>query len=179
LHGFAETVGRSLVPGQPYSLEQFAYRKQAPVDVVVNIVINVVIVLASTWGLSAVHVVPQPPPAGAFTQSLFGSLFPMAIIMTMITTVAGVGGTVKKRIAGTVTPPLPAGVRWFKPALAAAIFRSFAAFGLISMFGLIIHGVWPLAIISVPQAALIVAGVAAALAYVESVAAVLKTRDLG
>ena len=167
------------MPGQTYSLEQFAYRKQAPVDVVINIVINVVIVLLSTWGLSAVYVVPQPPPVGSFTHSLFGSLFPMAIIMTMITTVAGVGGTVKKRIAGTVSPPLPPGVQWFKPALGAAIFRSFAAFGLVSMFGLIVHGVWPLAMVSLRQPALILAGVAAVLPYIESVAAVLKTRDLG
>ena len=161
------------------SLEQFAYRKQAPVDAVVNIVINVVIVLLSTWGLASVYVVPPPPPTGSFTQSLFGSLFPMAIIATMMTTLMGVRGTVNKRIAGDVTPPLPPGVGWFKTALAAAIFRSLAVFGLFSMFGLITHYAAPQAMVSVPVAAIVVAVVAAVLGYAESVAAVLKTRDLG
>ncbi len=166
------------MPSRQYSLEQFAYRKQAPTDVVTNIIINVVIVLVSTWGLSAIHVVPQPPPTGSFTHSLFGSLFPMAIIMTMMTTVLGVRVTVKKRMTGAVTPPLAPGVRWFGTALATAILHSFAAFGLISMCGLIIHYAWPLATISIPAAAMIVAVVAAVLGYVESVAAVLKTRDM-
>jgi len=167
------------MPDKKYSLEEFAYRKQAPVDTVVNIVINVVIVVVSLWGLGTVDVVPQPPPRGTFGHSLFGSLFPMAVIMTMITTVMGVKTTVKKRIAGEVTPPLNANVRWFKPAFAAAVLRTFAAFGLISMFGLIVHYEWPLATISVRWAALVVAAVAAVLAYIESVAAVLKTRDMG
>jgi hypothetical protein len=167
------------VPGTPISLEQFAYRKQAPVDVVTNIVINVVIALLSTRGLESVYVVPQPPPAGSFGQSLFGSLFPMAIIMTMITTIVGVRTTVKKRIAGEVLPPLDPGVQWVKPALGTAIFRTLAAFGLVSMFGLIIHAVAPLAMISVRVAPVVVAVVAAVAAYIESVAAVLKTRDLG
>ena len=126
-----------------------------------------------------VYVVPQPPPVGSFGQSLFGSLFHMAIIMTMITTIVGVRTTVKKRIAGEVLPPLDPGVRWLKPAVGAAIFRTFAAFGLVSMFGLIIHGVWPLATMSVRLAPVVVAVVAAVAAYIESVAAVLKTRDLG
>src|SRR5262249_47295149 len=144
-----------------------------------NIVINVVIVVVGLRDLGSVAVVPQPPPAGSFSHSLFGSLFPMAIIMTMITTVLGVRVAVQKRIAGEVTPPLPAGVQWFKSALGTAIFRSFAAFGLISMFGLIVHAEWPLAMISVRLAVVIVAAVAAVLAYIESVAAVLKTRDIG
>jgi len=46
------------------------------------------------------------------------------------------------------------------------------------MFGLITHYKWPQAAVSVPAAVLVVAVVAAALGYVESVAAVLKTRDL-
>jgi len=167
------------MPGKKYSLEEFAYRKQAPADVVVNVLINVVIVLVSLWGLGTVDVVPQPPPRGTFGHSLFGSLFPMAIIMTMITTVMGVKATVKKRITGEVTPPLDPHVRWFKPALSTAVLRSFAAFGLISMFGLIIHYAWPLATISVKLAAIVVATVAAVLAYIESVAAVLRTRDIG
>jgi hypothetical protein len=167
------------MPNEKYSLEEFAYKKQAPVDVVVNVVINVVIVIVSLRGLGTVDIVPQPPPQGTFGHSLFGSLFPMAIIMTMITTVLGVKVTVQKRIAGAVTPPLKPGVRWFKTALSTAIFRSFAAFGLISMFGLIVHAKWPLSTISVQMAAVVVAVVAAILAYIESVAAVLKTRDIG
>jgi hypothetical protein len=169
---------RKLVPDKQHSLEQFAYRVQAPVDAVKSAAISVAIVLVSSWGLSLVDVVPPPPPIGHFKQSLFGSLFPMAIMMTLMTTLMGVRGTVKKRIAGTVVPPLDPGVRWFKPALAAAILRAFAAFGLISMFGLITHYKWPQAAVSVPAAVLVVAVVAAALGYVESVAAVLKTRDL-
>lgn len=167
------------MPNKTYSLEQFAYRKQAPVDAIKNTVINVVIVLVSLWGLGSVDVVPQPPPTGSFKHSLFGSLFPMAIMMTMITTIMGVRVTVKKRIAGEVTPSLNPGVRWFKSTLATAILRTFAAFGLISMFGLIVHYEWPQATISVKLAAVVVAALAAMLAYVESVAAVLKTRDIG
>lgn len=161
-----------------YSLEQFAYRKQAPVDAIINTVINVIIVLVSLWGLGSVHVVPQPPPVGSFSLSLFGSLFPMAIIMTLMVTIMGVKIAVKKRIAGEVTPPLDPGVRWFKPALATGVLHALAAFGFISMFGLIIHYLWPLATISVPLATVVVAVVAAILAYIESVAAVLRTRNI-
>lgn len=161
-----------------YQLEQFAYQKQAPVDAIINTVINVIIVLVSLWGLGSVHVVPPPPPVGSFSHSLFGSLFPMAIIMTLIVTIMGVRITVKKRIAEEVTPPLNPDVRWFKPALATGILHALAAFGFISMFGLIIHYKWPLATISVPLATAVVAAVAATLAYVESVAAVLRTRHI-
>jgi hypothetical protein len=171
-------VGRKLVPDNQYSLERFAYGKQAPVDAVKSAAISIVIVLVSSRGLGFVDVVPQPPPIGHFNHSLFGSLFPMAIMMTLMTTLMGVKVTVKKRIAGTVVPPLDPGVRWFKPALAAAILRAFAAFGLISVFGLITHYQWPQATVSVPVAVLVVAVVAAGLGYAESVAAVLKTRDI-
>jgi hypothetical protein len=166
------------MPNEPVSLEQFAYRKQAPVDVVINVIINVAIAMKSLWGLGSIAVVPQPPPTGSFSQSLFGSLFPMAIIMTMFTTMLGVRTTVQKRIKGEVRPGLDPNVRWFKPALATAVLRSFAAFGLISLFGLITHYTAPLATVSVQMAWVIVGVLAAVLAYIESVAAVLKTRDL-
>jgi hypothetical protein len=166
------------MPNKPYPLEQFAYRKQAPLDAIINTVINVIIVLVSLWGLGTVHVVPPPPPAGSFSHSLFGSLFPMAVIMTLMTTIMGVRITVKRRIAGEVTPPLDPAVRWFRPALATGVLHALAAFGLISVFGLIIHYKWPLAMISVPLAAVVVAAVAAVLAYIGSVAAVLATRSM-
>jgi hypothetical protein len=162
------------VPTKPYSLEQFAYRKQAPMDAITSIVINVVIVVVSLWRLDSVYV--MPPPTG-FGHSLFGSLFPMAIMSTIMTTVMGVRVTVNKRIAGEVVPPLDSNVRWFKPAFATAVIRAFAALGVISTFGLLTHYNWPLATISVQLAAVVVAGVAAVLGYVESVAAVLQTRD--
>ena len=161
-----------------HSLETFAYRKQAPVDAVINSVLNTVITLVGLWGMDSVHVVPPPPPVGSFTLSLFGSLFPMAIIMTLVVTIMGVRTTVKKRIGGEVTPQLDPKVRWFKTALATGIFRALAAFGFFSIFALIIHYKWPLATISVPLAVAIVAMVAATLAYVGSVAAVLRTRQL-
>jgi len=166
------------MPDAKYSLEQFAYRKQAPVDAIKNIAINVLIMSVGLWGLGSVDVVPQPPPIGHFRHSLFGSLFPMAIMMTMMTTIMGVRTAVKNRIAGTVIPPLAPTVRWFKFAVETAVLRAFAAFGLISMFGLIIHYKWPLATISVRLAAVVVAVVAAVLGYIESVAAVLRTRDI-
>jgi hypothetical protein len=166
------------MPKKQYQLEQFAYQKQAPVDAIINTVINVIIVLVSLWGLGSVPVVPPPPPVGSFSHSLFGSLFPMAIIMTLMVTIMGVRITVKKRIAGEVTPPLNPDVRWFKPALATGILHALAAFGFISMFGLIIHYNWPLATISIPLATAVVAAVAATLAYAESVAAVLRTRHI-
>ena len=157
-----------------YALEQFAYRKQAPVDAIRSIVISVVMVLVSLRRLESVYV--MPPPTG-FGQSLFGSLFPMTIMSTMMTTIMGVRATVKKRIAGEVTPPLDPGVRWLKSAFATAVVQAFAALGVISTFGLLTHYNWPLATISVQRAAVVVAVVAAVLGYVESVAAALKTRD--
>ena len=167
------------MPKKQYSLEQFAYRRQAPMDAIMNTAFNVVLVVASLWGLDSVNVVPPPPREGSFSHSLFGTLLPMAIVMTMVITIVGVRVTVKKRIAGDVHPPLEPGVRWFRHAFTAAIFRAFAAFGLVSMFGLIIHYAWPLATMSVPLAAVVVGVVAAVLAYVESVGAVLKTRAIG
>lgn len=166
------------MPTKPYSLEQFAYRRQAPLDAIKSTLLSLTIVLVSLWGLGSVDVVPQPPPIGRFRHSLFGSLFPMAIMMTMMTTIMGVRVAVRKRVAGEVTPPLTPGIQWFRFAFPVAIVRMFAAFGLVSMFGLIIHYEWPRARISVQLAAVVVAAVAAVLAYIESVAAVLKTRDM-
>jgi hypothetical protein len=166
------------MPENQYSLETFAYRKQAPVDALINAALNTVIALLGLWGMESVHVVPPPPPVGSFTHSLFGSLFPMAIIMTLVVTIVGVRTAVKKRIGGEVTPRLHPKVRWFKSALATGILHALAAFGFFSIFALFIHYEWPLATISVPLAAVIVAVVAATLAYIESVAAVLKTQQL-
>jgi len=163
---------------EPWSLEAFAYKKQAPVDALINAVLNTAITLGGLKGLDVVHVVPQPPPTGSFSHSLFGSLFPMAIIMTFVVTLVGVRMTVKKRVAGEVVPGLPAGVTWFKGAVGTAALRAFAAFGVISMFGLVVHYQWPAATVSVTAAAVIVAMVAAVLAYIESVGAVLGTRRL-
>jgi hypothetical protein len=166
--------GKKLVPTRRYSLERFAYQKQAPVDTIVNIVINVVIMLVVVRGLDSVYV--MPPPTGEGT-SLFGSLFPVAVMTTMITTIMGVRNTVSKRVAGEVDPPLAPGVRWFRPAFAAGLLRSFAALGVISTFGLITHSNWPQATISVQSAVITVGVIAAVLAYIESVAAAFKTRD--
>lgn len=165
---------RKLVPTKTYSLEQFAYRQQALVGAIVSTVVSVVIVLVSLRRLDSVHIMPPPTGSG---HSLFGSLFPMAVMSTLMTTIMGVRGTVAKRIAGAVTPPLAPGVRWFKPAFATAVVHAFAALGVISTFGLITHYNWPLATISVSRAAGVVAIVAAVLGYVQAVAAALKTRD--
>jgi len=161
------------VPTKQYSLERFAYQKQAPVDAIVNIVINVVIVLLTLRNLNSVYV--MPPPAGD-GPSLFGSLFPVAVMTTMITTIMGVRGTVSKRIAGEVVPPLAPGVKWFRPAFSAGLLRAFAALGVISTFGLITHNNWPQATISVQSAVITVGVVSAVLAYIESVAAAFTTR---
>ena len=166
------------MPKVSWSLEAFAYKKLAPVDALINAVLNTAITLGGLRGLDTVPVVPPPPPIGSFSHSLFGSLFPMAIIMTFVVTVVGVRMTVKKRIAGEVEPGLPIGVPWLKETLGTAVLRALAAFGLFSICGLIIHYNWPLARVSVVEAAVIVAVVAAVLAYIESVAAVLKTRQL-
>lgn len=162
------------MPTKPYSLERFAYQKQAPVDTVVNIVINVVIVLVTLRKLDSVYVMPPPTGEG---QSLFGSLFPVAVMTTMITTIMGVRNTVSKRIAGEVVPPLKAGVQWFRPAFGAGLLRAFAALGVISTFGLITHSNWPQVTISVQSAVITVGVIAGVLAYIESVAAAFKTRE--
>ena len=155
------------------SLERYAYQKQAPIDTIVNIVINVVIVLVILRQLDSVYI--MPPPAGD-GPSLFGSLFPAAVMTTMITTILGVRNTVSKRIAGEVVPPLAPGVRWFRPAFGAGLLRAFAALGVISTFGLITHNNWPQATISVQGAVITVGVISGVLAYIESVAAAFTTR---
>ena len=164
---------RNLAPPKTLSLRQFAYRKQAPLGAIACTVINLVIVLVNLRRLDAVYV--MPPPAG-FGPSLFGSLFPMAIMSSMMTTVMGVRVTVAKRVAGEVTPPLAPGVAWLKPALATAVERGFAVFGLISAIGLFIHYTAPQVTISVPAAVAVVVLLAAIVGYVETIAAALKTR---
>jgi hypothetical protein len=163
------------VPTKTEALEQFAYRKLAPVSAIKSTVISVVMVLLALRRLDSVYV--MPPPTG-YGQSLFGSLFPMTVMLTMMTTVMGIREIVKKRIAGEVTPPLAPGVRWLKPAVARAVLQAFAALGVVSTLGLMTHYSWPLATISVRQALLVVAIAAAVLGYVQAVAAALKTRDL-
>ena len=158
-----------------YSLEQFAYRKQAPTGAIMSTLVSVVVAVVSLRNASSVYI--ALPPAGISGQSLFGSLLPMAIMLTLMTTIMGVLVTVKKRIAGEVVPALDPNVRWFKFALATAVPRAFTAFGVVSMFGLIVHSGWPLATVSVQLALFVVGVVAAGLGYIQSAAASLKTRD--
>lgn len=157
------------------NIKVFAYRKQAPIDAAVNGILNGVITYFVLSGFTAVPVFSAP--GGDFFHSLLGTLVMPAIVIAFAISMLTSKITVTKRIKGEVTPPLNEGVSWakkaFKRGIARAVLNIFIVYGL----GGMILNISP--DIQIPRltAAIIVALIAATLAYIESASAVLRTPD--
>ena len=155
------------------TIREFAFKKQAPVDGLVNAVLNGVITYFLLAGLTDIPVISHP--GSAFSQSLLGTLVMPAIVIAFVISLLTSRTAVKKRIKGEITPPLDACVPWVKNALmwgiARAVLNVFIVYGL---GGMLIQ-ISPDMRVSRLTAAIIVFVMAFVLAYIESVAAVLRT----
>jgi hypothetical protein len=157
------------------TIKEFAYKKQAPTDAVVNGILNGGLTFFLLSGYSTVPVLSAP--GGEFTHSLLGSLVMPAIVIAFVISMMTSKTTIKKRIKGDVTPPLKEGVVWTRKAWKRGIRNA-----IINIF--VVYGVGGMILqfspdIQIPRlgAALIVFVVAAVIAYIESVSAILNTPD--
>ena len=160
----------------PMDIKDFAYKKQAPTDGLVNGILNGIVTYFLLSGYSSVPVLSTP--GGDFSHSLLGSLVMPAIVIAFVISLLTTKTTIKKRINGEVTPPLSAGVSWAKRAwqrgLGRAILNVFVVYGL----GGIIMQFSPDMRVSRITAAIIVFVMAGGIAYIESVSAVLRTQNI-
>jgi hypothetical protein len=154
-------------------IREFAFRKQAPIDAVVNAALDGTVTYVLLSDYADIPILSQP--GGDFTHSLMGSLVAPAIIIAFVISLLTSRTTIKKRIKGEVTPPLDPGVSWSKRAwqwgLSRAVLNVFVVYGL----GGLILQVSPDLRVSRAAAATIVFFMAGVLAYVESASGVLRT----
>jgi len=157
------------------TIREFAFKKQAPVDGLVNAVLNGVITYFLLAGVTDIPVISTP--GSGFSHSLLGTLVIPAIIIAFVISLLTSRIAVKKRIKGEITPSLDAGVPWVKGALkwgiARAVINVFVVYGL---GGMLIQ-ISPDIRVSRVAATMIVFVVAGVLAYIVSATAVLRTPD--
>ena len=155
------------------TIREFAFKKQAPKDGLVNAVLNGVITYFLLAGVADIPVISTP--GSGFTHSLLGTLVIPAIIIAFVISLLTSRIAVKKRIKVEITPPLNAGVPWVKGALkwgiARAVLNVFIVYGL---GGMLIQ-ISPDMRVSRLAAAITVFVMAGVLAYIESASAVLRT----
>jgi len=159
----------------PISLVEFAFKRQAPMDAAGNAVINAVVTWFMLSGAASVPVIS--PPGSKFAMSLLGTLAPPAVVIAFVISIMTTKTAIKKRVTGKVLPPLKEGTPWLGNALKWGVIRA-----VINI--LVVYGVGGIIIefapdIQVPRlaAAVIVGVIAAALAYLESATAVLRTPE--
>lgn len=160
----------------PLKLRDFALRKQAPLDGLVNLTLNLVITYLIISGAGSIPVVA--PPGSEFSRSVLGSLVVPAVVIAFAISLLTTRITINKRIKGEVSPPLEPGKRWLNWALGWGLFR--ALNNLLVVYGVagIIEQFYPGAQVSPFVAALIVGAVAGIIAYVQSAFTISRTRDL-
>ena len=155
------------------TIKDFAYKVQGPIDASINAVLNGVLTYFMLSGFSEIPVFSAP--GGDFAHSLLGTLVPPAVMIAFIVSMMTTNATIKKRIKGDVLPPLEASVKWksktFKRGALRAIVNVLVVYGI----GGIIVQFSPDITISRIGAALIVAVIAALIAYIDSVSAIFRT----
>jgi len=155
------------------TIREFALKKQAPKDGLVNAVLNGVLTYFLLSGVADIPVIS--PPGSGFSHSLLGTLVMPAIVIAFVISLITSKVAVKKRIKGEILPSLDAGVPWVKVALkwgiARAVLNVFIVYGL---GGMLIQ-ISPDMRVSRLAAAVIVFVMAGVIAYIESYFAILKT----
>ncbi len=101
------------------TIREFAFKKQAPVDGLVNAVLHGVITYFRRSGVADIPVISHP--GSAFSKSLLGTLVMPAIIIAFAISLLTSKTAVKKRIKGEITPPLDAGVLAYIESVAAVL----------------------------------------------------------
>ncbi|MFM8893755.1 MAG: hypothetical protein ACKOTB_19485 [Planctomycetia bacterium] len=97
----------------PPPIARLAWRVFAPIDLVINVVINGTI---AWWLFGSRPTVPLTGPAG-----LTSMVLPMTAILATLTTFSGVFNAVRERRSGRATPPLSPATRWAARACVEAI----------------------------------------------------------
>lgn len=101
------------------SVERFAWRVAAPIDLVINAAINGCIAAWLFRGL------PRVPLTSGL--SVAAMVLPMSFLLCAITTLFGWMNAVRERRHGRVTPPLPPGVPWLGRAVVDGVAAGAAA----------------------------------------------------
>jgi hypothetical protein len=161
----------------PRELRDFALKKQAPSDGIVNTVLNFI---ATYFMIGSVALVPVvAPPGSSFSKSVLGSLVVPAVLIAFVISLVTTKSTISKRIKGEVVPKLQPGRSWIGWAFGWGLTR--AVINLLVVYGIagVIIQFHPGAEVSRITASVIVAVIAGVLAYIESAYAILRTRELG
>lgn len=158
----------------PIPLVEFAFKRQAVTDAIVNAIINMTV----TWFVVGAHAsLPViSAPGSEFALSLLGSLVPPAVVIAFLISIITTKMTINKRVKGHVLPPLEAGTPWLRKALMWGAIR--ACINVLAVYGvggIIVQFVPDLQVTRLP-ATLIVGIIAGLLAYINSVNAVLRTQ---
>jgi len=159
----------------PRELRDFAFKKQAPSDGIVNAVLNLIVTYFMIGDVALVPVVA--PPGSSFSKSVLGSLVVPAVLIAFAISLLTTKITISKRIKGEVVPQLQPGKSWIGWAFGWGLIR--AVINLLVVYGIagIIIQFYPGAEVSRITASVIVAGIAGVLAYIESASAVMRTRE--
>ena len=155
------------------TLTQFASKRAATGALVAGLV-NALFVYVAQSGIPEVPIFALV--AEHWNQSLIGALIPRAVLVSLLVTAVTVWATVKSRAAGAVHPPIDAGVPWFGRTLKVGLTRAVYGFLLVLAIALLLRALLP-TYTAIPSAwvTVLVAVFAAAIAYVMSYTAVLKT----
>jgi hypothetical protein len=158
-------------------IKEFAYKKQGPIDGLVNGLLNAVITYFLLSGFDKVPI--MSPPGGDFSHSLMGSLLLPAIVIAFAISLMTTNATIKKRLKGDVEPRLESKVSWTKAAITRGLGRAILNVLLVYGVGGIIVQFSPDFEISRLAASFAVLIMAGGIAYMESVSATLRTLKLG
>lgn len=159
----------------PQQLRDFAFKKQAPSDGVVNIALNFIVTYFMIGGVALVPIVA--PAGSSFSKSVLGSLVVPAVLIAFVISLLTTNITLRKRASGEVVPKLQHGGSWLGWAFGWGLMR--AVINLLVVYGIagVIIQFYPGAEVSRITASVIVAVIAGVLAYIESANAVLRTRE--
>lgn len=159
------------------NLKEFAYKKQGPIDGLVNGILNAVITYFLLSGVDKVLI--MSPPGSDFTHSLMGSLLIPAIVIAFSISLMTTNTTIKKGLKGEVEPRLESKVSWTKTAITRGLDRAI-------LNVLVVYGVGGIFVqfstnfeIGRLAASIAVFIMAVGIAYIESVSATLRTLKLG
>jgi hypothetical protein len=155
------------------SIRRFAEKRAATAAVVAGL-LNALIIHLSLSGLSKVPIFALA--AQNWKQSLIGALIPRAALISMLVTLVTVWATVRSHAAGKLRAPLEAGSPWVGKTLTIGLTRSIYATLFVLAIALVLRALLPTyTAVSTVWVKVFVTLFAAAIAYVMSYRAVLKT----
>ncbi len=154
-------------------ISAFALRKQAPVDGLINAMLNGGLTYYLLAGVAYIPVISLP--GSNFSHSLLGTLVIPAIVFAFVISLVTSAITVKKRVKGEIIPTLNASAPWVKRALKWGLVHVVFNIFIVYSVGAMLIQVSPDMQVSRMAATGIVFMIAGILAYSESYFAIMRT----